>query len=66
MKKVIKLTEQDLEKFLSISHSMRAKILTMENNKLETLANTSALNTETLLILAQKEEFLLTIFFLVH
>ncbi|MFT4967601.1 MAG: DNA gyrase subunit A [Candidatus Deianiraeaceae bacterium] len=55
------VAEEDLEKFLSISHSTRAKILTMESNKLENLANTSALNTETLLILAQKEEFLLTI-----
>jgi DNA gyrase subunit A len=53
--------EAQLEQFLSIPQSSRSKILTMNDGQLEKLASASCLTIETLQLLAQKEEFLLTI-----
>lgn len=53
--------EAQLEKFLSIPQSTRWKILNMNENQLANLADVSTLSGETLKMLAQKEEFLLTI-----
>ena len=53
--------ETQLEKFLEISHSVRAKILGMTQSDLQKIAQKSNLDSQTLQILAQKEEFLLTI-----
>lgn len=53
--------ENQLEQFLSIPQSKRCTILTMEVRQLETLVHSTGLTVEILQMLAQKEEFLLTI-----
>lgn len=53
--------ETQLEAFLSISQSVRSKILTMTATQIKNLSETSSLSIETLQFLAQSEEFLLTI-----
>ena len=54
-------SEEQLEKYLSISQSSRTKILTMNDVKLNDLASLKGLDVQTLQFLAQQEEFLLTI-----
>jgi DNA gyrase subunit A len=53
--------ESQLEQFLSIPQSKRCTILNMEAKQLETLVYSTGLTIEILQMLAQKEEFLLTI-----
>lgn len=55
-------TPEILDEFLTIPHAVRSKILTMDEKQItETLKSVPNLNRETLVFLADQEEFLLTI-----